>query len=148
MGWANGVVERKEFEPSVPPWRPTVADCPDLSVLWRKTGIGEFFNHGASPRALPWVPITKRGAPPVMRFWWTCLLRSGFVQVPRHRVGIQLQRRELRLGRIARLLRHLRRRLQLSQPLFRLMNFLLQLLKLCPRHVSGRDVGLSAASSG
>src|ERR1700730_12107016 len=49
-----------------PPWRPTVADCPDLSVLWRKTGIGEFFNHGASPRALPWVPMTKRGAPPVM----------------------------------------------------------------------------------
>jgi hypothetical protein len=37
-----------------------------FSALWRKTGIGEFFNHGASPRALPSVPMTTRGAPPVM----------------------------------------------------------------------------------
>jgi hypothetical protein len=36
-----------------------------LSVLWRKTGIGEFFNHVASPRALRSVPMTTRGAPPV-----------------------------------------------------------------------------------
>jgi hypothetical protein len=35
-------------------------------VLWRKTGIGEFFNHVASPHALRSVLMTTRGAPPVM----------------------------------------------------------------------------------
>ena len=49
-------------------------------------------------------------------FWWTCRLRPGFVQVPRHGVGILLQRSELRLGRIARLLSRLRRRLQSGGP--------------------------------
>jgi hypothetical protein len=63
-------VEGKGFEPSVPRRRPTVVDITPLTASTFFGAVAEdldeFFNHGASPRASPSVPMTTRGAPPVM----------------------------------------------------------------------------------
>ena len=110
--------------------------------------------HGQQfgPRLLSRRQVLGRFAAPRGR------LRNRVVQVAPCRVHVMSQRRQFGRSPIAGPLRrllpgdsvlHFRQpRLQLGQPLFRLMNFLLQLLELCPRHLSGRDVRLHFGCAG